>query len=446
MEDFIDKALEMGAEYCEINHSEVERTGIELSNKKVVDISDNKGLLYSARVLFNKGWGNAFSFSDDIDALIKEAIDNALPGNVKIEETKEVKRSFKFDVKKNPLDYGIEEKKDLIKGYFDDHKNSKIKNTSIHYSDAVKKHEFWNSFGSNLKLNDTVCSATVISYAQSNERMESYFDNLSEHGGLEILKGFESKVKACNKAVAEILNAKNAKGGKFNIVVDQGLAGVFAHEAVGHACEADIILSDNSVLKGMEGTKVGVDGLTIGDNGKLNNWGYCPYDSEGVIAQDTTLIEDGILKGFLHSRETAKVMGEEPTGNGRAQSLENRPIPRMTNTYIKPKDWHFDEMLEDVKNGYYLKDSYGGQVDTATGEFLFNAKEGFVIKNGIIAERVRGASMLGSILKTLNSIRAIGNDIQYHGGGACGKSGQYALTGEGSPHLLLDNITVGGAE
>jgi TldD protein len=165
-----------------------------------------------------------------------------------------------------------------------------------------------------------------------------------------------------------------------------------------------------------------------------------------VLAQDTTLIEEGLLKGFLHSRETAKAMGKKPTGNGRAQDLENRPIPRMTNTYIKPGDSNFEEMLEEVKDGYYLKDSYGGQVDTTTGEFLFNAKEGFVIKDNAIAQRVKGASMLGSILKTLNSISAIGNDIKFHGGGACGKSGQYSLTGEGSPHLLLNNITVGGAK
>ncbi len=443
MQKAINLALKKGATYCEINRLESEKTSLEFSNSKLREMSNSTALLYSIRVLKDGGWGNAFSLNYDVDRLVKEAMRNARPSNKTILDDVSIKQKFKTKIKE-PLTFDIDEKFKAMSDYSKTHLPKQIKNTSVYYNDVIRKHEFCNSFGSELEFQDSICSGVVVSYASQGDKLESFFNNISRHGGFEIVKDFDKVIQDTSKTAVELLKAKPAKGGSFDVIVNPDLGGVFAHEAVGHACEADIVLSGGSALANRIGEEIGVNDLNIGDDGTFAGWGYCPFDSEGSLGQDTTLIQNGVLKGYLHTRDTASKMGVATTGNGRAQGLESKPIPRMTNTYIGKGDSNFDEMLSEIKNGYYLKGSYGGQVDTSLGEFLFNAKEGFLVQNGEIKQRVKGASILGNMLSTLKSIKLIGDDKIFHGGGACGKAGQYALTGEGSPHMLITDVTVGG--
>ena len=258
------------------------------------------------------------------------------------------------------------------------------------------------------------------------------------------MESSEEFVKESLDIATKLLSAKSAKGGSFPVIVDQKLGGVFAHEAIGHGCEADIVLAGGSVLKDKLNTKIGNDCINIIDDGSLQTNGWTPFDDDFVLGKKTFLVKNGILSGYLHNLETASLMKMEPTGNGRSQSLMHSVIPRMTTTYIGAGDSNFNEMLKGIKEGYYLKESFGGQVDTIKGEFLFNSMYGYYIKNGEVSNMIKSTAMIGNILQTLHEISLIGKDLEFSGG-TCGKDNQLAPVGDGSPHFKINNVKVGGA-
>ncbi len=221
------------------------------------------------------------------------------------------------------------------------------------------------------------------------------------------------------------------------------MGGVFTHEAVGHACEADSILQRASILYNKKNARLGSDILNISDDGSILGNGFIPFDDDGVKSQKNKLIEDGILINFLHSFETASIMKEKLTGNGRAQDLSKRVIPRMTNTFTENGNSSFEEMLKEIKNGYYLKDSAGGEVNPTTGEFIFNSQFGYKIKNGELKHMVKKASLMGMILDILPRIMLIAKDLRLSSGN-CGKSGQTINVCTGSPHILIEKAKIGG--
>jgi len=188
--------------------------------------------------------------------------------------------------------------------------------------------------------------------------------------------------------------------------------------------------------------------VTIVDSGEIKGGYFVPFDDEGVKKEKTIVLDKGVLKGYLHDRNSANELHVNPTGNARAQDFENQPQVRMTNTYIDKGKFTFDEMLEDIKNGIYVKrkGAGGGQVDTASGTFTFRCGESWMIRNGELAEPVRGVVLSGLILDTLKTVDAVGNDLEIHNRffGACGKGGQRASVGSGGPHIRIQEITVGG--
>ncbi|MEE8357896.1 MAG: TldD/PmbA family protein, partial [Candidatus Hydrothermarchaeales archaeon] len=231
--------------------------------------------------------------------------------------------------------------------------------------------------------------------------------------------------------------------GAFDLVLDPNLTGVFIHEALGHAVEADLILQDESILKGKLGEEIASDLVTVYDDPTLEgSFGFYSYDSEGVKGEKTTLIEDGVLKSYLHSRETSSRLGQRNTGNARAQSFGNQPIVRMSNTYVKPGDHDIEELFEGIKHGIYLKGSKGGEVDTARGVFQFSAEEGFLIEEGEITKPIKDVALSGETLEILRRISALGNDFDLSIG-FCGKAGQAVPVGDGGPHIRTF-ATVGG--
>ncbi len=244
----------------------------------------------------------------------------------------------------------------------------------------------------------------------------------------------------------ELLSAQPVKGGEYTVILDPKLAGVFAHEAFGHLSEADHVYENQKLREIMIlGKRFGRDHLNIVDGAAVPGLrGSFKYDDEGTPAHKTYLIKDGILVGRLHSRETAGKMGETPTGNARAINHLHRPIVRMTNTYIEPGSVSFDDMIADIKLGVYAVDSYGGQ--TSMEMFTFTAGQGYMIRQGKIAEPVRNVTLTGNVFTTLMNIDAIGKDlIMVEGGGGCGKGGQMPLpVSDGSPHIRITRCVVGG--
>ncbi len=444
MEEAISLALKKGAEFAEITSVKSSRNFIETTDQKIKELSSGSKELNSIRVLHNGRWGLAYSFEKDLKRLAFEALENAKSSDfsVKLNLQKPVKRKFTTAYKKNPEDYSLEEKKSNILKLCK--KPDNISNLKVIYSDSVIKTNYINSEGSDLSYEDVTSGVLCWSFAKKGDKIENFFEIERIKGGYEILERAENCISTAIKKSIMMLNAITPKGCVTNTVTDQKLGGVLAHEAIGHACEADLVLSNASLLHGKLGKTIGNKLVNITDNGSLPKaWGYVPFDSEGIPGSRTALVENGVLKRYLHNRETASLTNSKPTGNGRAMNPSAKAIVRMTNTYFENGDSTFDEILNETKNGYYLKGSAGGQVDPASGEFLFNATEGYEINNGEIGRMLKGASLTGNIMQTLHNIKLIANDMSL-GTGFCGKGGQYVPVGDGAPHILIEKARVGG--
>jgi len=237
-----------------------------------------------------------------------------------------------------------------------------------------------------------------------------------------------------------------APAGDMTVVLGPGWPGVLLHEAVGHGLEGDFNRKGTSAFSGMIGQRVAAPGVTVVDDGTLpDRRGSISIDDEGTQSGRTVLIEDGILKGYLFDRLNARLMGVEPTGNGRRQSYGHQPIPRMTNTFMLAGDKKPEEILASVKKGVYAVNFGGGQVDITSGKFVFSATEAYLIEDGKIGPAVKGATLIGNGPDALTRISMIGDDLKLDSGvGTCGKDGQGVAVGVGQPTLRLDGLTIGG--
>ena len=255
--------------------------------------------------------------------------------------------------------------------------------------------------------------------------------------------------RAIDEALAQALtNLRSvaAPAGEMPVVLGPGWCGVLLHEAVGHGLEGDFNRKGTSAFSGRIGERVGAPGVTVIDDGAMEQRrGSLTMDDEGTPTRRNVLIEDGILKGYLQDRLNARLMGMEPTGSGRRQSFAHAPMPRMTNTFMLAGNDDPGELVERVKDGIFAKSFGGGQVDITSGKFVFSCTEAYRIRNGKVAEPVKGATLIGDGPTVLTRIKGIGNDLALDEGvGVCGKGGQSIPAGVGQPSLLIDGITVGG--
>jgi len=259
-------------------------------------------------------------------------------------------------------------------------------------------------------------------------------------------KGLAFAEKAVRQALLN-LEAAEAPAGMMPVVLSHGWPAVLLHEAVGHGLEADFNRKGSSVFSGRLGQQVISPLCTIVDDGTIpGRRGSLTIDDEGVPSQNTVLIEKGILKNYMQDRQNARLMGMLPTGNGRRESYAHLPIPRMTNTYMLPGESDPEEIIASVKRGIYAVDFAGGQVDTASGKFVFTTSEAYLIENGKITTPVKGATLIGDGPAVLSRVSMVGNDLQLDSGiGTCGKEGQTIPVGVGQPTLKIDSLTVGGA-
>jgi TldD protein len=447
MDKFLSLAEKKGASYAEIMNYSSKKNAIEVADKNIKEMSSGDVKLYSARVLYKNRVGMAYSYLDDYNDLLDKAIKSARANDNEADfsSMNAINKKVKTEYKINPLNISLEEKKDDLMKLDIRNQFKKIVSVKLIYADTVSKWEFLNSDGSNIIWDDCTTGFIAWPFSKEGNDMQNSLKIIRIKGGYELMDGALAAVKEAMKMAEDLLSAKAAKGGLFPTMIDNKLGGVFAHEAIGHACEADHIQTKASILIGKEGKMIGNDVVSIADDGSLNKWGWTPFDSEGVKSSKTQLVKKGVLVGWLHSKETAAQFDQDVTGNGRAQSLGFRVIPRMTNTFIEKGDSSYDEILSEIKKGYYLKGSLGGQVDPAGGEFLFNAQEGYYVENGEIKYMVKGVSLTGSILETLHNIKLVANDMDF-GHGYCGKAGQNVPVSEGSPHILIENARVGGSQ
>ena len=283
--------------------------------------------------------------------------------------------------------------------------------------------------------------------ARREDRVETGSETLGAHRGFELLADDPGGIAedAARKALT-LLDAVPAPTGSMPVVVGGGFGGVLFHEMTGHGLEADHIQKGASVYAGKLGEQVAQPLLTAYDDGRMpNEWGTDSIDDEGTPTQRTLAIEEGRLASYLYDRLRARRDGVASTGNGRRESFRHLPIPRMTNTYIAPGDADPESIIAEVERGFYAVSFGGGQVDPATGDFVFGVSEGYLIEGGRVTAPCRGATLIGNCLDALGAIDAVGDDF-WMKTGICGKGGQAVPVGTGQGHVRIAAMTVGGTQ
>lgn len=259
----------------------------------------------------------------------------------------------------------------------------------------------------------------------------------------------ENWMNIANEALRQAivnLDSVPAPAGEMTVVLGPGWPGVLLHEAIGHGLEGDFNRKKTSAFAGLLGERVAAPGVTVVDNGTMEGRrGSLTIDDEGTPTNNTVLIEDGILKGFMQDRMNARLMGMKATGNGRRQSYAHAPVPRMTNTYMLNGDKEPEEIIQSVDNGLYAVNFGGGQVDITSGKYVFSCTEAYLIEDGKVTAPVKGATLIGSGPEDLKRVSMIGNDMKLDTGvGMCGKDGQSVPVGVGQPTMRIEDLTVGG--
>lgn len=426
-------------------------TSIILDNGKIDEISRNFTRGAGVRALCGGSWGYTavegdITLKQGVEAASKLAFSmnaNTPKEDVELAAVNSPEVKNLPEIRINPRDVSIEEKVDLLKSIETNAKVKGVNSTKVMYLESEFKIEYRSSEGMECAYELMNVGFAVSAVASENGVYQAGRESRFGYGYelFEKENALELAGMAGNTAV-KLLKAKTPKGGEMPVILDQELAGVFAHEAVGHASEADLVLEGDSILENRIGEQIASPLITIIDDPTLHEFGYYPFDAEGAQSRRTEIIRNGVFNSYLHSRETAAKLGGTP-GNCRAQGY-SMPVVRMSNTFIDNGDARFEEMLEEVRDGMYLIGSRGGQVNTGEGIFQFNAEKGYLIRNGELTELIRDVSLSGKTLEILNQVALVGNDLKMTAG-RCGKAGQLVPVSDGSPHLAISKALVGGA-
>ena len=330
-------------------------------------------------------------------------------------------------------------------------KDDAVRQVSVSLSGAWKAIQIMRAGGFRTADIRPMVRLNISVFAERDGRMES---GTYGFGGRQSYDEIFAKDKwqyAADEALREaklMLDAIPAPAGEMTVVVGSGWPGVLLHEAVGHGLEGDFNRKGTSVFSGRIGEQVAAKGVTVVDDGTLENRrGSLTIDDEGTPTQRNVLIEDGILVGYMQDRMNARLMGMKPSGNGRRQSYSYHPMPRMTNTFMENGSSDPQEIIKSVKKGIYAVSFGGGQVDITSGKFVFEASEAYILEDGKIGAPVKGATLIGNGPDVMNKISMIGNDLELDPGiGVCGKAGHGVPAGVGQPTCRIDGITVGGTD
>jgi TldD protein len=443
------------AQYAEARAQQLYKTMLTLKEGRVEAAKQGIESGVAIRVLVNGAWGFASvgSFSEQIllDAVVDackmaKAASTRLKTPIKLAKVKVVTDHVQLKPKVNPAEVSMEEKigtaleiNGAVMGF-----DSKIKSCTVDYLDLTGTSHFANSEGTNIEMDKLYVLLRIGASAQSEGVFTSSREERGSTSGYELFQ--KETPQTLGKTVAQRaiqqLKAKPTKGGMSPVILGPNVVGVFVHEAFGHLAEADLALS-GGVLANNFGKKIGSDLVTFYDDGTIPGaFGSFKYDDEGVETKKTLLINNGVVAGLMHNRETAQKFNAEPTGNARAEDFRVEPIIRMRNTYMAPRDHSFEELLEGVKSGFYLKSFRGGQANL-DGTFQVGIQEGYEIINGELGAPVRDASISGNTLETLHKVDGVGKDFKLDTG-RCGK-GQIAFIGDGGPHIRINGVVVGGS-
>lgn len=438
------------ADYLEIRMEESQSTRLVYRGARLEEVGRASSRGGNVRALVKGGWGFvSFNEKDNLKEKIRLAIRQArLVGKETsmLAEVEPVVESVPARLVKDPIAVTLIQKKELLDKYNDIMLSTPgIQTTSIGYADSRRKVIFASSEGASIEQDFVDVTLRLNAIAAQAGEVQQVGLSMGSKGDYSVVENLQDEVRNLAQRAVALLTAPQARGGEYTVVLDPVLAGVFVHEAFGHLSESDHVYENEKLKQAMVlGRRFGSKHLNIVDGAALPGLrGSYKYDDEGVCAQKTYLIREGVLEARLHSRETAALMGERPSGNARAISYLHAPIVRMTNTYIQPGNLSFNEMIGDIREGIYARDWYGGM--TSLEMFTFSAGEAYAIRNGKVEELLRPVVLSGNVFITLNNIDAIGNDLEMNQGGGCGKAEQSPLpVSNGSPHIRIQNCLIGG--
>jgi len=455
-----DRAIELGADFAELRGFRGESTTLLLQDGDIHKIDRNLELGACVRILLDGAWGFASANATRKNILLEtldRAMDMARSGRRRgynegaVARAEPVTGAFNVPPQIDPRNVPVDRKCDFLTRMESDAVKAgrgKVVNTRFIYHDETASEYLANSFGTEMENTMPRIHAIAVVTARDGDVRQQTYVARGEVAGFEMIQDVDSAdlgVKAAKDAVA-LLSASPAPAGTYPTVMDSSIVGVFAHEAFGHNAEADGVQGGTSILGGKIGETVASPLVTILDDPTMREgYGFYLYDSEGTPATRRVIVEKGVLKGFLHSLETAGRAGEKPNGAGRAQSHQHPPLVRMSNTFIEGGDTPFQDLLKGIDLGVYLKGSSYGYVFVERGQFTVAAQQAWMIRKGEIAEPLRDVAASGMTLETLKCIDAVGNDFRIErSGGGCGKGGQIAATDFGGPSVRVTELVIGG--
>jgi len=437
-------------DFFEIRLERSHGADIFLRSGKVETLSTGISIGGQVRACHRGGWGFA-SFNDlhSLEAKLKEAIASAkwVGSEETVLAVVEPVLAKVSLIKENPHQIELIDKKNLCAHYTDILRSvsDRVVSTSVRYGDCTQQVVFATSEGTMIEQEWADWELRCSAIARDGETIQTGRETFGSRSTYTDLLNLDQQVIGAAQRALSSLDLPTVQGNTYTVVIDPILAGLFVHEAFGHLSEADMLYENPDILEAMSiGRRFGSTDLQIFDGAaNPDHRGSYLYDDEGVPATTTQLIEDGVLVGRLHSRETAGKLGEKVTGNARCLDYHYPPIVRMTNTWIGRGQTSVADLFNDIPLGVYAKNWQGGMTN---GEmFTFTAGEAWMIRNGKIAEPVKDVTLSGNAFETLQDIEAIGNDFVWDESGGCGKGGQSGLAvGCGSPSLRIKNAIVGG--
>jgi len=457
-EDIIRKvmaeALHYGGDYCDLFFQNKLSNSIRLQDNIVSSASTNIMLGVGIRVL--KGDQTGYSFTEDISlASMKVAARTA--AGIASGSAKAAPQAFNatqlmnyYDTEVSWEDVGVKDKVEMLQAINDDvfKQDPRVVKSSVYFSDSENYILIANSEGAFATDYQPMLRITVGCTAEQDGQRENNYFNFSARDDIRFLTPERLK-RLPREAVARTVNlfeARTAPAGELPVVLAAGSAGILLHEAIGHGMEADFNRQGISVYSEKMNRQIAEPFVTIVDNG-TNPYirGSINVDDEGIPSQETVLVENGVLKTYMHDRISAKHYGLEPTGNGRRESFKHYPMPRMRNTYMRSGPHEFEEMIASVDYGILADQFTNGQVNIGPGDFTFYVKSGSLIENGKITAPIKDVNIIGNGPEVLKRVTMVANDMKLsEGGWTCGKNGQGVPVSQGMPSVLVSAITVGG--
>jgi len=448
----LDKLLGSGGSFGEIFAQQKVLNNLRLDDNKIENASSGFENGCGLRLIYHDSTYYAFVESMEEEKLLESAkILSAAVNNSNVNKAlnlTDAVSAYNISVSKQPDKILPHVKKSILTEVNNTARNrsSNIIQVTATLFDSEEQIVVANSEGVYAKYFTVKAFLAVSTIAAKGREIRTGYKSFAKTRGLELFEEIKPEDIAAQSAdmAVNMLDAVNAPSGILPVVIGNGFGGVIFHEACGHGLEADAVVKNASVFKDKIGKKIASDMITAIDDSTLPyHWGSYKFDSEGSPSARNVLIDRGILTSYLVDRKSAVKLNMSLTGNGRRQSYRDIPFPRMSNTFIGNGSEDPTSIISSIKKGVYAKEFSGGQVDPATGDFVFGISEGYLIENGELGSPVKGATLIGNGPEILNKIEAVGNDLDY-APGFCGKNGQSITNEVGQPTIKISAITVGG--